>query len=184
MTCRRRDWTMLRVCSLLLAALGLLPLAAAAQTAMTVALEKQTAGTFYIDGAIQGYGELAMLVDTGSSYMVISERILARLKAAEQAKFSRELEGMMADGSRRVVPMYRIASLRLGKGCWLENIEAAVFPGDARPILGMNVLARLAPFTFSAEPPELALNRCGALAPAERVLTSAEPATVPVPAAQ
>ena len=167
---RRRNSTL----RILLLALGCRPALAAAQS-VTVSLEKQTAGTFYLDGAIEGYGELAMLVDTGSSYMVISEKILARLKAAGQAKFSRELEGMMADGSRRVVPMYRIASLRLGQGCWLEDIEAAVFPGDSRPILGMNVLARLAPFTFSAEPPQLALNRCEALSPAERVLTSADP---------
>ncbi len=165
---------------LLFATLGLLPLLAYAQAPTTVVvLQKQNAGTFYIDGAIQGYGEVTMLVDTGSSYLVISEVILSELKQNGQAEFSRELEGIMADGSRRVVSMYRLTSLRLGKDCWIQDVEAAVFPGATRPILGMNVLAHLAPFTFSAEPPALALNSCRALAPIEHILTSADAAPTP-----
>jgi hypothetical protein len=73
----------------------------------------------------------------------------------------------MADGSDTVAPIYRLAGLRLGTECWIQDVEAAVFPGIPRPILGMNVLVRLAPFTFSADPPQLRLNQCVGSSPAE-----------------
>src|ERR1043165_8329072 len=120
---------------------------------MAVTLQKHDAGTFYVHGAIEGFGELELLVDTGASYLVINEKILAVLKEGGVAEYSRELRGTMADGTTRQIPVYRISALRLGTQCWIPNVEAAVFPGGARPILGMNVLTRLSPFTFSAEPP-------------------------------
>jgi clan AA aspartic protease (TIGR02281 family) len=129
-------------------------------TAMAVALQKHDAGTFYIPGAIEGYGELELLVDTGASYLVINEKILKTLKATGDAEYTRELRGTMADGTVRIIPVYRITALRLGTQCWIPDVEAAVFPGTARPILGMNVLTRLAPFTFSAEPPRIGLAQC------------------------
>lgn len=127
---------------------------------MAVDIEKRSAGTFYVSGALEGFGELDLLVDTGSSYLVITEPMLATLREAGRAEFSRGLEGRMADGSTRVVPLYRIAGLRLGEGCWIHDVEAAVFPAGSRTILGMNVLSRLAPFTFSAEPARLGLAHC------------------------
>lgn len=125
-----------------------------------VALQRHDAGTFYVDGAIAGYGEIRLLVDTGSSYLVINEAILSQLKGSGGARYTRNLEGMMADGTSRVIPLYSIDSLRLGENCWVHDVEAAVIPGAVRPILGMNILARLAPFTFSADPPELGVQQC------------------------
>lgn len=127
---------------------------------MAVDIEKRSAGTFYVNGALEGFGELDLLVDTGSSYLVITEPMLATLREAGRAEFSRGLEGRMADGSTRVVPLYKIAGLRLGQACWIHDVEAAVFPAGSRTILGMNVLSRLAPFTFSAEPARLGLAHC------------------------
>lgn len=127
---------------------------------ISVALQKHDAGTFYVDGSIQGYGDLRMLVDTGSSYLVISQKILEDLVATGGATYSRKLEGVMADGSSRVIPVYRLAGLRLGPNCWVHDVEAAVLPGQTRPILGMNILSRLAPFTFSADPPQLGVQQC------------------------
>jgi len=127
---------------------------------MAITLTKHDAGTFYVRGAVQGFGDLELLVDTGASYLVINEKILEVLKASGDAEYARELRGTMADGTNRVIPVYRLTALRLGTQCWIPNIEAAVFPGNARPILGMNVLTRLAPFTFSAEPPRLGLAQC------------------------
>lgn len=127
---------------------------------MAVNIEKRSAGTFYVTGELDGYGALDLLVDTGSSYLVITETMLEGLKKAGRAEYSRGLEGRMADGSSRVVPLYRVASLRIGEACWVHDVEAAVFPAGSRTILGMNVLSRLAPFTFSAEPARLGLAHC------------------------
>lgn len=125
-----------------------------------VEIEKRSAGTFYINGAIEGVGALDMLVDTGSSYLVITQPMLDVLEQGGHASYSRGLEGRMADGSTRVVPLYRIESVRLGESCWVHDVEAAIFPAGSRTILGMNVLSRLAPFTFSAEPARLGLANC------------------------
>ena len=125
-----------------------------------VDLQRRATGTFYVVGEISGFGPLDLLLDTGSSYFVINETILASLKGSGDAVFSRDLEGSMANGTRTTVPVYRISALRLGESCWVHDVEAAVFPKDTRPILGMNVLSRLSPFTFSAEPPTLSLHQC------------------------
>ena len=173
-----------RLAAVLLGFSLLSPLAPAGAAEFTeVALRKHDAGTFYVDGALQGYGDLRMLVDTGSSYLVIGQAILDDLLKAGEARYSRQLEGIMADGSSRVIPVYRIAALRLGASCWINDVEAAILPGQTRPILGMNVLSRLAPFTFSAEPAQLRVQQCGALAPAAAAqftaVEAAAPAAVP-----
>ena len=144
----------------LLAALAAAQFTGAAAAGVDVTLDKRPAGTFYTGGSIQGYGKLDMLVDTGSSVLVIDQNILNQLLAAGQARYSHDLGGMMADGSQRQVPVYRLGALRIGENCWVRDVDAAVFPAGSRAILGMNVLSRLAPFTFSADPPQLRLNQC------------------------
>lgn len=175
----------LNYCARTAVALGLLGLSATATagTLTNVALKKHDAGTFYVDGALRGYGDLRMLVDTGSSYLVISQKILAQLVESQNARYSRDLQGVMADGSTRVIPMYRIAALRLGDNCWVHDVEAAVFPGQTRPILGMNVLLQLAPFTFSAEPAELGVQCHLPAASATPAEFSAVETEAPAPAA-
>jgi len=133
--------------------------------AVSVDLQRRDSGTYYIPGAIQGYGEVELLVDTGSSFLVINEAMLTALESAGSAIYSYQLRGCMADGTDTVVPVYRLAGVRLGAECWIADVEAAVFPGASRPILGMNILVRLAPFTFSTEPPQIALNQCTADSP-------------------
>jgi hypothetical protein len=50
--------------------------------------------------------------------------------------------------------------LRLGEHCWVHDVEVAVLDKGTRAILGMDVLSRLAPFTFSTVPPQLGLSGC------------------------
>jgi clan AA aspartic protease (TIGR02281 family) len=141
-----------------------------------IEIEKRNAGTFYIAGEIVGAGALDLLVDTGSSYLVITEPMLAELRKAGHAEYSRGLEGRMADGTTRVVPVWRVSSLRLGETCWIHDVEAAIFPAGSRTILGMNVLSRLAPFTFSAEPARLGLAHCQGPPATPTALEAAAPA--------
>lgn len=51
------------------------------------------------------------------------------------------------------------ASRMVGDACWIHNVEAAIFPADTRPILGMSVLRRLAPFNLSDDPATPTLNK-------------------------
>jgi predicted aspartyl protease len=126
----------------------------------TVAMHDKGASTFYVPVTIDGWGTGDFLVDTGSSYMTIDEDTLATLKESEQAVYVKDLMGTMADGRKLVVPVYRLSTVKIGSGCELHDVEAAVFPGSTRHILGLSALRRAAPFQFDIEPPTLHLRGC------------------------
>ena len=82
--------------------------------------------------------------------------------------YIKQLQGTMADGSTREVPVYAIRRMSIGGDCWLYDVEAAVFPGDSRQILGLSALRKAAPFIFSVDPPTLSLSGCGGAAASAR----------------
>ena len=125
-----------------------------------IPMQTHGARTYYINSEIPGAGQYSMLVDTGSAYSVINEETLASLSSKGQAHFVKKLRGTMADGSERVIPLYRIAAINLGGNCLIKDIHAAVLPGNARQIIGVSTLMRAAPFAMSFEPPMLSLNQC------------------------
>lgn len=118
------------------------------------------AHTYYVSGQVGGISPTDFMVDTGSSYMMINELTLAQLEASGDAHYLRELTGILANGNEMQVPVYRLSAVRLGENCLLQNIEAAVFPGNTREILGLSALQKAAPFIFSTEPPRLQLSHC------------------------
>lgn len=132
----------------------------AVEFAASIPLQDKGISTFYVNGQIQGVGDVEFLVDTGAGYTTINEATLSTLQERKQVEYSRDLSGVLADGTVMRVPVYRIASITLG-GCNLRNVEAAVFPGKTRFLLGMNALRQTAPFAFVTEPqPQLVLGRC------------------------
>jgi len=116
--------------------------------------------TFYVNSSIEGAGTTSLLVDTGAGYSTITEDTLEVLRKTGNAVYVKKLEGIMADGSRRVVSVYRISGMSLGGNCRVRNIEVAVFPAGSREILGLSALGKVAPFTFSMDPPVLSLSNC------------------------
>jgi hypothetical protein len=133
----------------------------AGPSSVSLPMHQQGAATYYVQGQIEGYGATDLMVDTGSGYMTINERILEKLQAQGMAHYLRKLQGVMAGGQIQTVPIYEIAAIRIGDDCVIHNIEAAVFPGSTRPILGLSVLKRVAPFEFSLGPALLTLHGCG-----------------------
>lgn len=144
---------------LLLAPAGAL-LAQSGEFGTSIDMDGKGGATFYVPAQIAGLGGVELMVDTGSGYMTINERMLDDLKRSGQAHFARKLRGRLANGSELEVPVYTIDAVSIGESCWLDQVEAAVFPGDTRPILGMNVLRRAGPFIFSFDPPRLVLSHC------------------------
>ena len=126
----------------------------------SIPMHDKGVSTYYITGKIDGLGAVEFMVDTGSGYMTINERTLDVLKTAGTATYVKDLHGIMADGSQRKVPVYLISQLTLGGNCELTNVEAAVFPGNTRQILGLSALKKAAPFIFSFDPPNLVLSHC------------------------
>ncbi len=133
----------------------------AGPTDQKIPMRLSTASTYYVDGYFTGYGAVDLMVDTGSSYTVINEEALAVLRENGAAIYVKDLTGIMADGSKKIVPVYRIAEMSIGNGCTFKDIEAAVFAGSTRYILGISTLKKATPFTFSLEPPTLLLSNCG-----------------------
>ena len=139
---------------------GLAGAGCASHPANTVPMHDKGAVTYYIQAFIEGYGDTEFMVDTGAGYVVINEKTLAALQRQGHARFVKRLDGVMADGSHRYVPVYELSSIRIGTDCVIHNVEAAVFPGSTRQILGLSALKRAAPFAFSVDPPQLTLGGC------------------------
>lgn len=118
------------------------------------------ANTFYIDGNIRGLGPTEFMVDTGSGYMTINQNTLDILREKGEVTYVKQLTGILADGQQNIYPVYRIAQLRLGASCVLHGVEAAVFPGNTRHILGLSALKKVGEFTFTFSPPQLRLSNC------------------------
>ena len=116
--------------------------------------------SFYVTGLIEGLGKQEFLVDTGASYMTLGQDELDTLKSKGLAHYQRDITGRMADGTRKVVPIYRIARVSLDGRCDLLDVEVAVFPKRTRKLLGLSALQKAGPFIFSMDPPEIVLSDC------------------------
>ncbi len=138
--------------------------AVAADAFHIIPMNQKRLATYYIEASMRGSGDVEFMVDTGAGYTTINEHTLQQLLLADNAVYVGELTGVMADGTRHQLPVYRIKRLVLGAGCVLEDIEAAVFPEKTRMLLGLSALEKAAPFTFSTNPPSLGLSNCGTVA--------------------
>ena len=116
--------------------------------------------TYYVPAAVGGLEPAPFLVDTGAGLTTINQATLEALQARNAATFVRELRGRLANGDTLKVPVYRLQDLAIGDRCRIGELEAAVFPGRTRQILGLNALRAAGPFIFSFEPPELVLSHC------------------------
>jgi predicted aspartyl protease len=126
----------------------------------SVPMHEKGAATYYVSVSVNERVVSDFLVDTGSGYVTINKKILKQLMHEDGAVFVKKIAAVMADGSETVVPVYRLASLKLGDGCIIRDVEAAVLPGTTTNILGLSALKKAAPFTLSLTPPVLALTNC------------------------
>lgn len=128
---------------------------------LQVPMHNKGAATYYVSGFINGSIASDFLVDTGSGYVTINTKTLKRLKREGSVEFVKKISAVMADGSETVVPVYRIATLKLGDSCIIQDVEAAVMPGSTPNILGLSALKKAAPFAITVTPPTLRLTGCG-----------------------
>lgn len=154
-------------------ALGLSGMAMGQEFDTRIAMSRQGPATYYVPAAVGGLDPAPFLVDTGAGLTTINEVTLEALQARNAATFVRELRGRLANGDILSVPVYRLSGLAIGERCRIGELEAAVFPGRTRQILGLNALRAAGPFIFSFEPPELVLSHCGG----ERVAAGAPEGT-------
>lgn len=133
---------------------------AANQAGLIIPLRDRGASTLYVTAQIGSLGNTELMVDTGSGYMTINEDSLAKLQQQGEVTFVKKIGGVLANGARLVVPVWRIQRISLKGGCEIRNVEAAVFPGKTRQILGLSALKKASPMTLSFNPPQLTLRNC------------------------
>jgi clan AA aspartic protease (TIGR02281 family) len=159
----------------LLAILSLLPFLAQADVMGGISLPmwQQGSGGFYVRGVFAGGIESELLVDTGSSYVVLSGDTFARLKRSGATAFQRTIRGTTAAGRSMEAKVYSVSELALGATCVLRDIEAVVLRNADRDILGLSALRRLQPFSLNFEPAALTVSECKPFSDLALVATSA-----------
>jgi len=141
--------------------IGLLALPVSAeQNDAVVPIHEEGASTFYIKARLANLDYADFMVDTGSGYLVINQESLAQLRKDGQADYKKDIKGILANGNEFLVPVWRISSLTINDQCVLHDVDAAVFPGKTRQILGLSALKKAAPFTLSFDPPQIVLSHC------------------------
>ena len=145
---------------LILVGLLALPVSAEQYADVVVPIHEKGAATFYIKGRLGNLEPTDFMVDTGSGYLVINQESLAQLRKGGQASYKKDIKGILADGQEFSVPVWRISNLTINDQCVLHDVDAAVFPGKTRQILGLTALKKAAPITLSFDPPQIVLSHC------------------------
>ena len=145
----------LRCAILLLSTLGL---AEAGEFSHAVPMSEKGTATYFITATI-GHHSAELLVDTGAGFATLNESLIERLLDDGEARRSGEIEAVLANGAAIILPVFTIAAMHLGN-CLVEDVEVAQTPPNASNLLGLSVLRKAAPFSFSLEPAELKLSHC------------------------
>lgn len=126
-----------------------------------VPLTRATSGNLYVEGVMNDSVSSSFLVDTGSGLVTINRKLFEELKKNSRMEKVGRMAARLANGRLQAVDLYRVDRFRLGEHCDLGSVDVAVMNWDGANILGLNVLARAAPFAMHVSPPSLALSTCG-----------------------
>lgn len=144
----------------------LMTVARASEIQETLPLVEHGTSTYYTLATIEGIAECPFVVDTGAGYTTINEVMLKDLQKQDLVEYKRSITGVMADGSKKIVKIYLVKKMVLGRKCSFLDVEVAVLPGNSRAILGMSLLKRTTSFTINPRSASLsvACNGTGNLA--------------------
>ncbi len=143
----------------------------------SVPLQQQPSGAFYVRGTLAASVETALLVDTGSSYVVLSRKTFAKLKGSRAATYLRSIQGATAAGRVVTAKVFELSELALGEDCVLRAVEVVVLPGSDRDILGLSALKRVEPFTFDLGSSALRFAGCAQRLGADSAVVAREGST-------
>jgi predicted aspartyl protease len=127
---------------------------------ISLPMAQEGAGGYYLRGVFSGGIESELLLDTGSSYVVLSGETFRELKKDGSVVYQRAIQGNTAAGRRVEAKVYAISELVLGEGCILRDVEAVTLPGADRDILGLSALRQLGSFSIQFEPALLTVSVC------------------------
>ena len=116
--------------------------------------------TYYVEVRVGGAKPDPYLLDTGASYMTITEATLATLQSTGGVRYVHDLQGVMADGRSQIVPVYLVDAITIGDSCHLQAVEVAVIPGATRGLLGLSALRKASPFNLQFDTATMSLGGC------------------------
>ncbi|MEM7467883.1 MAG: retroviral-like aspartic protease family protein [Pseudomonadota bacterium] len=118
------------------------------------------AGTFEVTGQFGASAPEQFLIDTGAAISTISAAHFKKLKNTQAVVATRSIAARLANGKYQKTKVYEISGFKLGRLCKLGKIEVAVMASGGRNIIGMDVLAKTAPFGLYLDSPSLAVSTC------------------------
>lgn len=123
-------------------------------------LQQHGAGAYYAEVALGSTLVTQLLVDTGSSYVVLTPETFRALRKTSTVRRLRKIRAAMAGGRITDAQVYEIPRLAIGPACELQDVEVVVLSGATRNILGLSALRRMGRIGMRFDPPALELSFC------------------------
>lgn len=127
--------------------------------ALVIGLTDKGTDVLYLPAEIGG-DATELLLDTGSGYLALNSNLINSLETQGLASYKRSIRAKLATGKISKVKIYSIASLDLGSGCVMHDVEAAMLGSKSRNILGMNILKRVDNVSLSLTTSTLTVTGC------------------------
>lgn len=123
----------------------------------SISVQAAASGTFYVNGHFSPSIDMDLLIDTGSSFTIIDEKSAKALLEHGAMEYKRSIVGTMADGSEKHVDVYQVKEMFIGS-CRIAEFEAVSLGKHATPVLGINALSSLSPFSLDIANKRLLVN--------------------------
>ena len=150
----------LRQFAVTIIALLLLPATVLADFEVMLPIVSTQAGSYSVEGGFGKTQASQFLIDTGAGMSTLSRDLFKAVKRTHHVEPVRKIAARLANGQLLKAQVYRIADFRLGKQCRIGAVEVAVMPNAGRNIIGMDILAKTAPFGLNLDKPALAVSQC------------------------
>ena len=123
-------------------------------------IENTSGGSYVVEAGFGESNAAKFLIDTGAGMSTVSPTMFKTLKKNHVVVEVRKVAARLANGKMQVAKVYQIKNFRIGNQCNIGAVEVAVLPNSNRNIIGMDILAKTAPFGLNLDQPALMVSKC------------------------
>lgn len=117
-------------------------------------------GSYSVEAGFGSSTPVDFLIDTGAGMSTVSDKHFSALKRTHDVSLVRTIAARLANGKLQKARVYRFENFNIAGQCNIGSVEMAVLPNSGRNIIGMDVLAKTAPFGLHLDKPTLAVSNC------------------------